>query len=424
MDRLERVAVSGGVRAALLALAAGDLSRPVPWKSADPGELLAALSREGLIGLAYRYAHESPHAGAVPPAVVERLREAHLAISVRLAVSCHVMGTVLRTLERSATPFLVVKGPAVARALYPSPWLRAFGDVDIIVHQRDWQAVEELVVRMGFAPDRDARVPMPPLSGADVLYERTYRHPSRLALDVHYDDILNCGLATRDVDGFWQRARSIDIEGLPVRTLAPADQLIHLCAHAHYHGYTRLIWLSDLAFLVRDHADELDWAQVIRTVRGEEARVPVYYTLRLLDAMLGVTVPAEVLAQARPDRFRRTVHERLIPERELLALQPMWRPDLSFYFLPLLKRLVPDLLVMGRRRDKLGYLARMLVPPGPWLRRYYSLPPSSPVWPQHILHPLKLAYHYASEIVTAARLGRLRLDEDDLPYLRRARVLG
>jgi hypothetical protein len=245
-----------------------------------------------------------------------------------------------------------------------------------------------------------------------------------LALDVHYDDLLNCGLAARDVDGFWRRARSIEIEGLRVRTLAPADQFIHLCAHAHYHGYTRLVWLSDLAFLVRDHADELDWGQVMCTVRLEEVQVPVYYTLRLLDAMLGVTAPADVLAQVRPDRFRRTVHDLLMPERELLSLQPMWRPDLSFYFLPLLKRLAPDLLVMGRRRDKLGYLARLLVPPSRWLRRYYSLSPSSPVWPHYILHPLKLAHHYVSELVTAARLRRLRLDEDDLPYLQRAGAPG
>lgn len=421
-DRLERVPVSDAVRAALLALAAGDPSRPVPWEGVEADEFLSALYREGLIGLAHRYVQESPHCGDVPPRLAEWVREAHLVTSVRMAVSYQAMGHILRRLARAAPPFLVAKGPAVAQTLYPNPWLRAFGDVDVIVHQRDWRAVDDVVTRMGLLPERDARVPMPPLSGADALYERTYRHPSGFALDVHYDDLLNCGLAARDVDGFWRRALSIEIEGVQVRTLAPADQFVHLCAHAHYHGYTRLVWLSDLAFLLRDHGEGLDWEQVIRTVRLEEVQVPVYYTLRLLEGMLGVAAPAGVLARVRPDRFRRAAHELFMPERDLLSLQPMWRPDLSFYFLPLLKRLVPDLLVMGRRGEKLGYLARLLVPPPDWLRRYYHLPPSSPIWPHYALHPLKLAHHYATELLTAARLRRLRLDEDDIPYLRRVGV--
>ncbi len=424
IDRLERVPVSDALRAVLVALASGDVSRPVAWEGVDADDLLAALYREGLIGLAHRYTLESPHGAAVPPRVAERVREAHLVTSVRLAVSYQMMGRVLRRLTRVAPPFLIAKGPAVAQTLYPNPWLRTFSDVDLIAHQRDWRALDDVLLRMGFTPARDALVPMPPLSGADCLYERTYHHPSGFMLDVHYDDLLNCGLAARDADGFWRRARTIEVEGVPVRTLAPADQFVHLCAHAHYHGYTRLVWLSDLAFLVRDHGDEVDWTQVVDTVRLEETQVPVYYTARLLAAMLCVAVSPEVLAQVRPDRFRRAVHEALMPERDLLALQPMWRPDLSFYFLPLLKRLVPDLLVMGRRRDKLAYLARLLVPPSHWLRRYYSLSPSSPIWPHYILHPLKLAHHYLTELATAVRLRRLRLTEDDLPYLRRAGAQG
>lgn len=423
-DRLERVPVSLPIRAALIALASGDLSVAVPWKGVETDAFLAALYREGLIGLAHRYIQESPHGGAVPAHLADRVREAHLVVSVRLAVAYQAIGRVLRRLRRSAPPFLVAKGPAVAQTLYPNLWLRTFSDVDIIVHQRDWRAWDDALLRMGFVPKRDARVPLPPLAGNDVLYERTYRDRSGFTLDVHYDDLLNCGLAARDAGGFWRRSRDVTIEGLQVPTLAPADQFVHLCAHVHYHGYTRLVWLSDLAFLVRDHGDAVDWDQVVHTVRLEEAQVPVYFTTRILEAMLGVAAPAEVLEQVRPDRLRMAAHELLMPERDLLALQPMWRPDLSFYFLPLLKRLVPDLLVMGRRRDKLAYLARLLVPPSPWLRRYYSLSPTSPIWPHYILHPLKLAHHYLTELVTAARLGRLRLDEDDLPYLRRAGVQG
>ena len=80
------------------------------------------------------------------------------------------------------------------------------------------------------------------------------------------------------------------------------------------------------------------------------------------------------------------------------------RPDFSFYFIPLLKRLLPDLLVMGRRREKLHYLLRLVVPPAAWLRAYYRLDERRAVGPHRLLHPLKLAMHYLAEIGAAGRV--------------------
>jgi hypothetical protein len=109
-----------------------------------------------------------------------------------------------------------------------------------------------------------------------------------------------------------------------------------------------------------------------------------------------------VLAALRPDRFRRWFHERYLPKEKVLSLQPMWRPDFSFYFTPFLKRLLPDLLVMGRRSEKLHYLLRLLAPPRDWLAYYYSLDGATPVWTHYLLHPLKLACHLVEEILTTA----------------------
>jgi hypothetical protein len=189
---------------------------------------------------------------------------------------------------------------------------------------------------------------------------------------------------------------------VPVKTLSLEDQLIHLCTHAHYHGYTRLNCFSDMAFIVRDRAAALDWGQLIETVRIEEAQVGVYYSLRFLDQLLGISVPGDVIAALRPDGFRRWFHERYLPEEKVLSLQPMWRPDFSFYFTPFLKRLLPDMLVMGRRSEKLRYLLRLLAPPRDWLAYYYSLDESQPVWVHYLLHPLKLACHLVEEILTTA----------------------
>jgi hypothetical protein len=240
----------------------------------------------------------------------------------------------------------------------------------------------------------------------DSTYEQVYWHPEiGFAVEVHYDDLLNAGLASRDVEGFWQRARWLDVGGVPIKTLSLEDQLIHLCAHAHFHGYTRLGWFSDLAFIVRDHAAKLEWERLLKTVHVEEAQVPTFYSLYFLDRFLGVRAPESVLAALQPDGFRRWWHECYMPEDRILSLSPMARPDFSFYFTPLFKRLLPDLLVMGRRRDKLSYLLRLLAPPRAWLRTYYKLGDTRALWMHYLLHPLRLMASYLAELMVAVLRG-------------------
>ena len=72
------------------------------------------------------------------------------------------------------------------------------------------------------------------------------------------------------MEGFWQRAIRVDVKGVLVKVLSLEDQLIHLCAHAHYHGYTQPNCFSDIAFIVRDHAAQLDWERLLSRPYGSK----------------------------------------------------------------------------------------------------------------------------------------------------------
>lgn len=401
LDSYERVPLTDATRTLLCDFAAGDPGRPLHRVDADWEAVFQGVCRNGLLGLTYRYLAHWESTGYPPPEFRQWVQQGHRGSAIRMALMYRNIGKVLAQLAQAGVDFMAIKGPVLAHMVYPDPPLRAFNDLDLVVRERDWSTMNQALIKMGFKAERDLPQPPPKLVPQAVLFELKYWHEeNKLLVEVHYDDLLNAGLASRDVEGFWQRAVTVDIEGVPIRVPSLEDQLIHLCAHAHYHGYTRINWLSDIAFIVRDHAPQLDWKHLLETVRVEEAQVGVYYTMRFLDRLLGVSVPADVLATLRPDRFRRWWHERYMPEEKVLSLQPMWRPDFSFYFMPLLKRLLPDLLVMGRRGDKLRYLLRLLAPPQDWLRDYYRLGDTRVLPLHYLLHPLKLACHYVVEIVT------------------------
>jgi hypothetical protein len=400
-DQYERTRHTDATRGALCLIAEGDLGQEFGERAVDWPALLAALGAHGLLSIAYRYFRHRQLPGELYPEFLARLTNHHRLTAVKMTVLYRHVATVIHELTRSGPDFLVLKGPAVAHRLYPDPLLRPFGDLDLMVRERDWRHAHDALRTLGFTAEEAWSGPTPKLTAACTHYEVKYRHPTTgVRVEVHFDDLLNAGFASRDLDGYWARAQECSIDGQRVLALSPEDQLLHLCAHAHYHGYTRLCWFTDLAFAIRDHGASLDWDRLLATVEIEEAEVPCYYTLLFLGQLLQVWPPAGVLQRLRPGRARRALHELYMPAAAVRSLQPLPRADFSFYFRPFFKRLLPDLLVMGRRREKLHYLSRLLMPPGPWLRSYYGLAEQGVVAHHYLLHPMKLLYHVLAEVFT------------------------
>jgi len=403
--RFGRDSLAEATHTLLLDFARADINHPLTVVQADWPAVFAALSREGLLFVAHWYLQQQP-AGYPPPEFRQAVQRATILYGPEMAIMYQKIKQVLNHLNQVGLEYMVVKGPATAHTVYPEPGLRLFGDLDLVVRERDWTAAHRLLIGLGFCQMQSSEgvaevsAPPPKFAPQVMIYEQLYYHPAwKLVVEVHYDDILNAGLAARNLDGFWQRSQIIKIDGIPLRVMSLEDQLVHLCMHIHYHGYNRLNAFTDIALLVRDHAGQLNWDQVLKTVQIEEAQVGVYYTLYYLEQLLRVSAPSHVMTTLRPDRFRRWWHEYYLPSEQVLSLEPLWRPDFSFYFIPLFKRLLPDLLVMGRRAEKLACLLRLLAPPAAWLRYYYKLDPTRNVAIHYALHPAKLLYHYLGEIM-------------------------
>lgn len=397
-DSYKREKISADALQIMLDFAAGDKNLELHQLPVDWQQVYEGICRNGLVGLTYNFLQSYSGQAYPPNEFREAVRSTYYISAVRMTMMHRSMLIVMRTLNEAGLDYLIVKGPAVAFRFYEVPASRVFNDLDIVIHERDWENIHKILLEAGFEQDENLPKPPPKVVPQAVLYETKYYHQTLgLRVEVHYDDILNAGLASCDVEGFWQRSQLLTVQGVAFKVLCVEDQLIHLCAHAHYHGFVRLNWFSDIALILRSRKDTLDWELIQKVVAVEEIQVPMYYSLYFLQQLMGVSLPEEILEKWQPGRICRWLHEYYMPEAQVLSMCPMPMFAYSFYFLPLYRRLIPDLLIMGRKKDKIHYLVHLIIPPSDWLEYYYHLKSKRWIFLHYLLHPIRLLLIYIRE---------------------------
>ena len=148
-------------------------------------------------------------------------------------------------LLESSVPFLVVKGPVLSEHLYPSPDLRTYEDLDLLIPPGSFErAVDALQAGGSLLLDRNWA-----LTRADTRGQLHFQLPMGTLADVHWH-LLNRE-NVRDgfsitTDDLFERSREVDVGGRSVPTLDPVDTLLHVALHAALSGGDRLIWLKDI----------------------------------------------------------------------------------------------------------------------------------------------------------------------------------
>jgi hypothetical protein len=120
-----------------------------------------------------------------------------------------------------------------------------------------------------------------------------------LALDVHLTLTGEERLRSRralymiDMDKLFARAQPLPAWNGILYTLDPYDAFVYGAVHSLKHAFQRLIWLVDLAELIR-HIPEWDWMRLYRRAQALSMVRPVLYSMLLLERWFAISIPSEV----------------------------------------------------------------------------------------------------------------------------------
>ena len=179
---------------------------------------------------------------------------------------------ITRQFEDREIQVLAHKGPALSQLLYGDPAMRQFGDLDFLVKDRDVGRARAALIELGYEP----RLHLSPRQ------ERAYMHSGyefifglgaeRNLVELQWQILPRFYATEFDMEALFQRSVDLQMDGIRLRTLGDADQLLVLCVHAAKHQWAQVAMLRDIAVLARR---QLDW----RWIEAEAGRLGI---LRIL----------------------------------------------------------------------------------------------------------------------------------------------
>lgn len=301
----------------------------------------------------------SPAARFAPDWVISLLRAAAHQVGERNLHRMEELGRVAARFERSGVPLMALKGAALNLTLYPRNELRPMSDVDLLVRPRHAVQAVQLLQECGYVSGANLiRKDFFPRFHYETEMIRPGLRPVRIDLHAHPWRPMHLAQVVGP-ETFWLDAQTIAIGDGNIQIPGHETMLIHLAAHAAFHGCSRLIWLYDLKQYVEQRGSKLRWDILVDQARKWQLTLAMCTGLEAAEQVLGGFVPQSIMAE---------LHKTRPSLRNRLALWHAPRDASS----PLLHVLCNTLCLRGPKA-KLDYIRAMMTPDQRHLGESYPL---------------------------------------------------
>ncbi len=189
---------------------------------------------------------------SLPAEVLGDLRDSAKRSAMAALLSARQTAQVHRILAEAGVPALGLKGIALSVLTTGTLTARGPGDIDVLVRPEDLPAAHRALTESGWTSSGLAEPADDRLSAWIRWMRRERSYVSDVStIDLHWRVAVDQTLLPPARE-LLTRAVVVDIDGFPVRTLAPSDALAAACYHAYLDRFARLRGLIDIVRLARD----------------------------------------------------------------------------------------------------------------------------------------------------------------------------
>jgi len=265
-------------------------------RSTDGNRLLVLAEEHGVIGQlagCLRKLHENSVSPGIRQALADRQR-AQIFFSLRLTAELFGL---LELFSSQGIEALVVKGPVLAVQAYGDPAMRSYGDLDMLVRQRNIRRATELMSAAGYVP----AVSLSAIDAGRIPGQYLFSKPdSKLIVELHNDCTLRYFPRRLPLEEFFARQIRVRVDGHDVSALSVEDELVLICIHGAKHFWERLMWIADVAALI-SRQTAINWERVADSAKAVGAERMLHTGLRLASDLLKAQLPGKVQAAVQAD---------------------------------------------------------------------------------------------------------------------------
>jgi hypothetical protein len=340
------------------------LRRPLNWES-----LLHLAEHHGVVPLLYQSL--SSVSSELPSASLALLKQRYETNLHRTLFLARELIRILEHFDALAINVLPYKGLALAETLYSDIALRQAGDIDLLIRSRDLSRIKTALKGVGYSPHLLLNE-VEERSYLDSGYERAFDSAQgRNLLEVQWALQPRFYAVDFEMDAMFRRAITVSVAGRNMKSPSPEDMFLILSLHAAKHVWGRLIWLCDIAQILKLPA--LNWNWILETARSLGIVRILQVTLVLTNRLLGTAIPAAAEKNLSADPAAITLADEITPQLGRAA--PHDVESLSYFRLMMRLR--------ERRADRIRFLQRLAITPGPGEWKSVRLP--APLFPLYRL---------------------------------------
>ena len=349
-----------------------------PMDHINWGEFISLVTHHGVGGVLFHWVRKLELEKSLPLDVYTDLKDIYESFSNIWQDHLGVFKKILMRFYEKEIEVILLKGAQLAHTDYPHFSLRPIEDIDLLVRRSNRSEIIILMLEMGFSLYKTNQT-----CDKFFLKKTSKRHKKEthipVFIEVHYSlqtpIRLNRSFSI-DMDEFWNGTQKKAAVGFPFLQVCPTYNLIYLSAHLSHHYFSRLIWVYDIALLIRRHRGEIDWEKLEDLSLRMRIKNPIYHSLNLCQDFFQIPIPEKVLKGLSPSWGKRTMGQFLIggnfrsPEKSRMSRFTQF--------------IIKTFLVDSWMEANLWFL----FPTRAWIKRAYSLQNTHEIYPYYLFHPV------------------------------------
>jgi hypothetical protein len=238
---------------------------------------------------------------AIPEATLNQLQQDFDTKSEGNSFLLQELLKLLNLFKEHDIPAIPFKGPVLAASVYGNLALRQFGDLDILVHERDYPKAKELLLNQGHLMIHDSE------HEANCLQAQLWHTEQQLSVDLHY------GIPPKELqlvqEALWECLASLSLAGTTIQVFSPEAHLLVLCVDGYKECWHKLSRICDLAAMIGNQ--ELDWERLRELARKLKLERILSLGLLLTSELLEAPLPEKIWSRVEANSAIRGLAARL-----------------------------------------------------------------------------------------------------------------